>query len=45
MEVVKIISVSLFSITTLLFLSSQCENYAIKKGEELVNLLFKDKHI
>ncbi|NLK98703.1 hypothetical protein [Defluviitalea saccharophila] len=45
MEIIKYVVVSLFSIFTLLLLASQCKSYAMKKGQELVQLLSKDKQI
>lgn len=41
MEIIIYIFVSLISIFTLLLLASQCKEYAIKKGQELVKLLSK----
>lgn len=45
METVLLMFVSLFSFSTVILLSSQCETYAIKKGQELTDILLKDKQI
>ncbi|HHW68318.1 hypothetical protein [Defluviitalea raffinosedens] len=45
MEILYFIIVTLFSAFTLLLLSSQCKHYAVKKGEELVKLISRNKQI
>jgi|GEM_PF-2975494 len=43
METIAVIFVSLFSLSTVLLLSSQYERHSIKKGEELIKLFSKDR--